>query len=136
MSNSHRIKSIIEALTHILGITVTELIEGGENRCEIGITRRIAYLMKQFCLPQISDEEFFQESSIHMLGQYREEVTPMEQLLFEQVRLYYYKILSNGGGEEPESHELISEFEIKRKSEEEPAPKKVYKRRANLKRKV
>ena len=130
MSNSHRIKSIIQAITHVLGITVIELIEGGSNNCEIGITRRIAYLMKQFCLPMITDEEFFQESSVNILGQFREEITPMEQLLFEQVRLYYYKILSSGEWE-PEATELISDFKSKIKSEEVPASKKVYKRRAN-----
>jgi hypothetical protein len=124
MSNSHRIKSIVEAITHVLGITVVELIEAGSNNCEIGITRRIAYLMKQFCLPMITDEEFFQESSVHILGQYREEVTPMEQLLFEQVRLYYYKILSSGEYE-PETTELISDFEKK------ISPVKKEKRRAN-----
>lgn len=124
MSNSHRIKSIVEAITHVLGITVRELVEGGSNQCEIGIARRIAYLMKQFCLPMITDEEFFQESSVHILGQYREEVTPMEQLLFEQVRLYYYKILSSGEYE-PETTELISDFEKK------ISPVKKEKRRAN-----
>jgi hypothetical protein len=124
MSNSHRIKSIVEAITHVLGITVVELIEAGSNNCEIGITRRIAYLMKQFCLPMITDEEFFQESSVHILGQYREEITPMEQLLFEQVRLYYYKILSSGEYE-PETTELISDFEKK------ISPVKKEKRRAN-----
>jgi hypothetical protein len=124
MSNSHRIKSIVEAITHVLGITVVELIEGGSNNCEIGITRRIAYLMKQFCLPMITDEEFFQESSVQILGMYREEITPMEQLLFEQVRLYYYKILSSGEYE-PETTELISDFEKK------ISPVKKEKRRAN-----
>lgn len=107
MSNTHRAKSIVEAITHVLGITLIELIEGGENRCEIGIARRIAYLMKQFCLPMMTDEEFYQESSIHLLGQFREEITPMEKLLFEQVRLYYYRLLSNGESTEPESNELV-----------------------------
>jgi hypothetical protein len=114
MQNSHRIKSIIEAITHELGITVAELVEGGENSCEIGIARRVTYLMKQFCLPQITDEEFFHESFVHLLNQHRDEATPMEQLLFEHVRIHYYKILSSGE-REPELSQLISDYKQKNK---------------------